>query len=111
MIGPCAKGIVKATLIAKNGRHYVGFNDCRKPQKTCARGGMPSGVGYHLCREVCDQTAHAEVNAIKQAGDDAIEATIYLEGHIAPCTDCAARIAEVQASVIVGPPPPFSPRG
>ena len=42
---------------------------------------MPTGVGYELCKSVCQQSAHAEVNAINLAGDAARGAVLYLEGH------------------------------
>jgi tRNA(Arg) A34 adenosine deaminase TadA len=104
--GPCAKQVVKATVIAASGVRYVGTNHCMTPQATCARAGMPSGVGYDLCKSVCNQDAHAEVNAIRVAGSEAKGATLYLEGHTYACAPCmdAAEAAGV-AKVIIGAPP------
>jgi deoxycytidylate deaminase len=106
MRGPCVKQRVIATIISRDGLTYVGENDCASPQQTCPRGDMPTGVGYHLCKEVCHQGAHAEVNAIAAAGEAAWGATLYLEGHTyacLPCTDkCdAAGILEI----VIGAPP------
>lgn len=86
----CAKQVVKATIIAVDGREFTGFNDCNNPQQLCPRGDMPSNVGYHLCRDVCAQPGHAEVIAIEAAGDAAEGATLILEGHKAVCPTCMA---------------------
>lgn len=104
--GPCAKQVVKATVIAIDGRRFIATNHCMKPQATCPRKGLPTGVGYELCKSVCEQEAHAEVNAAHFAGDAAPSAKLYLEGHTYACQSCldvahATGIAEV----IVGAPP------
>jgi pyrimidine deaminase RibD-like protein len=54
---------------------------------------MKTGEGYHLCKEVCQQTDHAEINALKAAGPAARGGIMYIEGHTyacAPCQDAAA---------------------
>lgn len=99
----CAKQTVWARVVAPDGREFHGENHCRRPQEVCPRAGMPSGVGYHLCREVCDQPAHAEVNALLAAGPHAEGATLYLEGHLAVCPDClracdAAGISKIEVN-------------
>ncbi|MBC8738574.1 hypothetical protein F6X40_17590 [Paraburkholderia sp. UCT31] len=104
--GPCCKQTVKATIVATDGIRFVGTNHCMRPQSTCAREGMPTGVGYELCKSVCEQDGHAEVNAVRIAADHARGATLYLEGHTYACQPCqktasAAGIVEI----IVGPPP------
>lgn len=104
--GPCAKQTVKATIIAADGGRFVGTNHCMTPQATCARAGLPTGVGYDLCKSICQQDAHAEVNAIRIAADDAKGATLYLEGHTYACQSCqdAAKTAGI-VEIIVGQPP------
>lgn len=105
--GPCVKQVVTATVIAPNGGdRWVATNYCHSPQKTCARAGMPTGVGYDLCRSICDQPAHAEINALAVAGVGAIGATLYVEGHTYACEGCtrAAKAFGIVA-VILGPPP------
>lgn len=97
----CAKQVVKATIITTDGRSFVGFNHCNNPQATCPRGDMPSNVGYHLCRDVCDQPGHAEVMALRAADFDVEGATLILEGHRAVCPTCmaalnAAGIAQIE---------------
>lgn len=109
MRGPCAKQLVRATIIAADGRRFVGENDCANPQTVCPRGALPSGVGYALCRSVCAQTAHAEVNAIRAAGDAACGGVLYLEGHTHACEECtrAADAAGIRQIIIAAPPHPF----
>lgn len=103
--GPCAKQTVTATIITKDGECFSGTNACENPQKECPRDvlGMKSGEGYHLCKEVCNQTAHAEVNAIKLAGEKANGSVLYLEGHSYACDNCkghaeSAGISEIKIS-------------
>jgi deoxycytidylate deaminase len=88
MIGPCAKQTVTATIVALDGTYYIGTNHTFNPQKICPRIGMPTGVGYHLCKDVCQQPSHAEINALRLAGDAANGATLYLEGHTYACASC-----------------------
>jgi deoxycytidylate deaminase len=104
--GPCAKQQVKATIIALDGRRFVGTNHCMKPQAVCPRADMPTGVGYELCKSVCEQEAHAEVNATRIAGEAARNATLYLEGHTYACQPCqSASHAAGIAEIIIGAPP------
>ncbi|MEX3984020.1 hypothetical protein AB4Y45_34085 [Paraburkholderia sp. EG287A] len=104
--GPCAKQGVKATIIALDGQRYVGTNHCMNPQHTCPRGGMPTGVGYELCKSVCAQEGHAEENAARIAGDAAKGATLYLEGHTYACDNCKSVVLKAGvAEIIIGPPP------
>lgn len=86
----CAKQVVKATIITTDGRTFVGYNNVANSQATCPRGDMPSNVGYHLCRDVCRQTGHAEENALRAADFDVLGATLILEGHVAVCPRCMA---------------------
>lgn len=88
--GVCVKQDVVARLYTPEGELFVGTNRCHNPQQVCPRDvyGMKSGEGYHLCKEVCRQEAHAEVDAITQAGEKAKGAIIYLTGHQYACGDC-----------------------
>jgi hypothetical protein len=106
MTGPCAKQTTRATIIAADGTRYVGTNDCANPQQVCPRAGMPTGVGYELCVNICRQTGHAEVNAVGLAGDAARGSTIYLEGHYYACDNCKAVAAAAGVvSIEIGSPP------
>ncbi len=86
----CAKQTVTATVKCEDGSEYTSTNWCRKPQEKCPRDerGYKTGEGYHLCDEVCQQTNHAEVNAINLAGERCKGAVIYLSGHTYACDSC-----------------------
>lgn len=103
MIGPCAKQVVHAVIVATDGSTFEGTNFCMEAQKTCPRGDMPSGEGYELCWDVCRQPAHAEVNALQAAGQKARGATLYLMGHTHCCNACrhVCDLAGIKEVVIV----------
>lgn len=84
----CAKQRVIAKLITAGGEVFIGENLCKSPQEVCPRGSLPTGVGYELCKSVCNQGNHAEVNAILMAGTKANGSTIYLNGHSYACDSC-----------------------
>lgn len=104
--GPCVKQTVTATVVSTTGAHYVATNHCLAPQSSCPRAGMPTGVGYELCRDVCNQPAHAEVNAITFAGKHAKGATLYLEGHTYACESCKEAAEKAGVVNIVFEPAP-----
>ncbi len=104
--GPCAKQTVTATVVALDGRQFQATNHCMSPKPTCAREGMKTGEGYDLCVSVCRQPAHAEINAIRLAGEDARGGSLYLEGHTYACDDCRMAAAKAGISLVfIGPPP------
>ena len=98
----CAKQTVTATLITRDGQRFTGTNHCTTPQSVCPRGDMPHGVGYHLCRDVCGQEAHAEVNAIRAAGMDAAGSVIYVSGHHRACDACRNAAGLIGARIVIG---------
>ena len=89
-MGPCAKQTVTATIVSAGGERFVATNHVLNPQQVCPRGGLPTGEGYHLCREVCRQPGHAEINALAKAGEAARVGTLYLQGHTYACDTCKA---------------------
>lgn len=103
--GPCAKQTTRATIIAPDGRRFIGENDCLNPQPTCPRAGMPTGVGYELCQSICRQTGHAEVNACRKAGQQARGGVLYLEGHYYACEPCKAAADAAGVTIVIGAPP------
>lgn len=110
VLGPCAKQVVKATILTKIGARYTGFNHCCKPQKTCPRdaAGFETGEGYELCKSVCKQVGHAEEVAIETAeaaGADIEGATLYLEGHTYACEKCKNSALLRGIEIVVGAPP------
>lgn len=104
--GKCAKQPVIAVIKTTKDEYFFGLNSCRKPQEVCPRGDMPSGEGYEMCKEICDQTGHAEVNACQDAGDAAGGATLYLIGHTYCCDHCKKIMDEhgIETTVICESP-------
>ena len=89
----CAKQTTIAVIVKEN-RFYVGTNWCETPQKECPRKDLPSGEGYEMCRDICHQNAHAEVDALLKAGTDARGGTLYLIGHTYCCDNCLKAMQE-----------------
>ena len=90
---PCLKQTVKALIVSNNGEEVFGSNHINNKVKECPRvtEGCQTGEGYHLCKEVCNQSSHAEVDAIKNAKEKGVNlqgATLYLSGHTYCCMNC-----------------------
>ena len=110
----CLKQIVRATVRTPNGRYFVATNHiANHPDGGCPRAGMPTGQGYELCRSVCGQGNHAEINALQLAGNKAKGATLYVEGHAYACEPClqAAKGAGIVEVVLGAPPTDDCPDG
>lgn len=104
--GPCAKQVVTATVVDTSGAHHVSTNYCAAPQPSCARVGMPTGQGYELCKSICSQPAHAEINALQLAGSKASGGVLYVEGHSYVCEGCTMAAASAGVSqMVLGKPP------
>lgn len=89
----CAKQVVVA--IIENGDDiFVGSNWCENPQTECPRKEMATGEGYDLCKNICKQRNHAEVDACIKAGDKAKGGTLYLVGHYYFCEHCIQTMQE-----------------
>ncbi|MFA7287278.1 MAG: hypothetical protein WC055_00200 [Melioribacteraceae bacterium] len=86
-MGKCDKQTVLAVIVNKD-KIFYGTNNCLTPQEVCPRQNMESGTGYELCKDICQQTNHAEVNACVNAGEFAKGLTLYLFGHTYCCDNC-----------------------
>lgn len=97
---PCIKQSVYAMLVTVSGVEFFGANwmtngsvtVCPRVEQNC-----PSGQGYHLCSEVCNQEFHAEVAAIDaciNAGYNPAGATVYVVGHTYCCDNCIAAMVD-----------------
>jgi hypothetical protein len=105
-VGPCAKQRVLCTLVHPDGRRWTGENLSANWQPTCPRGDMPSGTGYELCANVCQQMGHAEEQAVRAAGVHAAGTHAYLEGHTYACDNCKSVLARAGVEgLTIGPPP------
>lgn len=100
----CRKRQVIAVLMTKAGNVFIGGNRITSPQSECPRHlrGLKNGKGWELCKEICGQIAHAEVDALNQAGDKARGGHLYLIGHHIACDDCTQKMtgAEVTHEII-----------
>ena len=83
--GPCAKQVVKCTIISPDGELFIGENFCKTPQEVCPR---LDGEGYEKCISICNQVGHAEIEALKLAGDKARGGTAIIHGHTYSCRSC-----------------------
>lgn len=86
-IGKCAKQETIA-IIENNGQYWIGTNWCNNSQLECPRKDLPTGIGYELCKCVCNQASHAEVDACYKAGVNARGGTLYLLSHTYCCDNC-----------------------
>lgn len=86
----CKKQTTLAIIISPNDNKFYGYNQCLNPQELCPRDiqNMKSGEGYELCTEICNQIGHAEIEACKSAGVNAIGGSLYLFGHTYCCGNC-----------------------
>lgn len=102
MIGACAKTTVTCTLIACDGRHYIGTNYCKNAQSVCPRA---PGEGYEKCVSICNQAGHAEIVALGRAGQSAKGARAYVLGHTYACRECqealyAAGVISISVGIV-----------
>jgi deoxycytidylate deaminase len=97
----CAKQQTIAVIVTEGGNSFVGTNWCKNPQKECPRKNLPTGVGYEMCKNICQQENHAEVDACLAAGEHARGADLYLIGHYYCCDNCKKIMAEYGIKDIV----------
>lgn len=99
-LSPCIKQTVMAAITTKNNEIIFGFNGINnKDVLECPRvlENMKTGEGYHLCKEVCNQASHAEVEAINNANINKIDikdSSLYLIGHTYCCDNCLDKISK-----------------
>lgn len=85
----CAKRRVICILSDDDGRVASGENICNNPQDVCPR---EPGEGYEKCKSVCDQPAHAEIDALQRweefHGLEATPTHALIRGHEYCCDHC-----------------------
>tara|TARA_R110000803_G_scaffold58223_1_gene116446 strand:+ start:667 stop:978 length:312 start_codon:yes stop_codon:yes gene_type:complete len=84
----CKKQTVVAIIMKDQQLIAMGTNEIHADIDVCPRLDMPTGVGYELCRDICKQGQHAEIDACIKAGTEARGATLYLIGHSYCCDNC-----------------------
>ena len=85
----CAKVKVECWIVHPSGAVFYGSNDCGTPQEVCPRvtAGQTHGEGYEKCHHICNQPGHAEIMALRAAGEWARGSTAFV-GHDWVCQDC-----------------------
>jgi len=111
---PCDGRVVRGVLISRSGKSYHAENT-REWNGDCPRraGGLKSGTGYDLCRDLCKTAGHVEQQLVEQAGDDAKESNVFLFGHDYCCSECVAALVEAEVGNVtfVFPPEQGWPAG
>lgn len=107
MIGNCARRVVTCTLITPQGERITGKNWCGNPQNICPRSDYED---YTKCKTVCQQWGHAEAVAVAIAGERAMGASAFVEGHTYACRHCQESLfaAGVKTMTIGAPPKPLT---
>lgn len=100
---PCLKQSVKALIVTLQGEQIFGSNHINNIITSCPRveQGCKTGEGYQLCKDICNQGAHAEVDAIIQAQKQNISitgGTLYLVNHYYCCENCLSSMKEAKLS-------------
>ncbi len=90
---PCIKQSVYAMIEVGDNKIFGSNKMLNDEIKECPRDlqGYVSGAGYHLCKDICQQDSHAEVDAIKNAerlGIDTNGGKLTLVGHTYCCDPC-----------------------
>ena len=88
-------------IAVKDGEVHIGSNWCCNPQEECPRKDMKTGEGYHLCKDICQQQNHAEVDLLRSFIGDAEGATVVLVGHYYLCDPCRAKLMDAGIKEIV----------
>lgn len=104
ILGPCARRVVRCTIVTPEGSRFVGENWCATPQPACPRQG---DEGYEKCQTICNQIGHAEEVAVMLAGDAAKGSHAYVENHTHACRNCQEVLfgqAGIKALTIGAPP-------
>lgn len=96
MRGPCAKRQV-ICIITNNGQSFEGENDCANPQITCPR---EPGESFEKCKSICQQSGHAEIQALKLAGDLAIGGEAVLTGITYICKPCGSALKNAGVKIV-----------
>lgn len=96
---PCLKQSVVALIVSQSNKESFGSNHINTEISVCPRveKGCKTGEGYEMCKNICFQNFHAEVDAIEVAKKNNIDlknATLYLYNHTYCCDNCISKMKE-----------------
>jgi hypothetical protein len=100
MRGPCAKRRITCDLMTAEGPTFHGTNDCDNAQEICPRA---PGEGYEKCASICQQGAHAEIDALNAAlrcGYEAKDAVAIIQGHYYICEPCGRALRDAGVRMV-----------
>jgi deoxycytidylate deaminase len=95
---PCLRRATRCVIVRADGRRYEARNLCEVDGDECPRevAGMPTGVGYELCR-----STHAEANVAELARVSAdVPGEAFLFGHTWACGPCQHALVDVNVRTI-----------
>ena len=105
MNGPCAKRTVTCRIESMHPSGELEYveatNWCANPQPVCPRA---PGEDYAKCASVCQQSGHAETNALelaRKAGIYVRGATATLRGHYWLCAPCGSALHAAGIKIVV----------
>lgn len=96
----CAKKKVTCVIFSRKGQSFTGTNDCNNPQSSCPR---EPGEGYDKCKSICEQEGHAEIMALKAAGDHARGGVAHLYGIEHYCSACQKALFGAGITALMAP--------
>lgn len=100
----CLKQRVNAIIVTKDNYIIFGTNNINNKIDICPRANSKSGEDYHFCKDICNQNAHAEVDAINNAlknNIDINDSTLYLIGHTYCCNNCLENLNKYNIKNII----------
>lgn len=100
----CKKQLVIFLLFNNNNTIVsVGTNHCENPQDICPREilGYKSGEGYDLCKSICKQNNHAEIDSINNLMNNINLSFGILIGHTYCCDNCYQKLNKLGVTNIV----------
>lgn len=100
-IKQCKKQTTIAIIMKDQQLISIGTNEIHEDITECPRKGMATGEGYELCKSICKQNNHAEVDACIKAGEGAKGATLYLIGYTYCCDNCKKVMSEYGIEKII----------
>lgn len=103
---PCLKQEVFTVLVTKDGQEFFGSNEMKACISICPREelNIPSGQGYHHCKETCHQDFHGEhqsCDRAEKAEADTNDSIMYIVGHHYCCDNCLNVMRNANVSKVV----------
>lgn len=102
--GPCAKRRVMCIIYPVGTAPIIAENDCANPQPVCPRA---PGEGYEKCKTICQQSGHAEINALRLAeewtgniGHSVAGGRAVINGHYWICEPCGKALRDAGISEV-----------